>query len=91
MGDKTEGLNDFYNGTLLFLPPLECFDSNGIFSVCQWKIGWRTTCSRIKSLGIIGFKKSISDNQLCLLNQNLQEGTLEFAFCTHNPSDGFAY
>lgn len=52
MCNKIKGLNDFYNDMLLLLLPLECLDFCSIFSVYQWKVGLRTICIRIKSLGI---------------------------------------
>lgn len=40
MGDKTKGLSDLCNGTLLFFPPLECFGFHRIFSVYEkWDWG----------------------------------------------------
>lgn len=93
MGDKTKGLNDFYNGTLLFFPPLECFDFHSIFSVYQRRVGFRTTCIRIKSQEfLVKKKKSIFLISACTLSkQNLKEETLEFAFGTNNQSGYFVY
>lgn len=91
MGDKTKGLNDFYNGTLLFFPPLEHFDFHSIFSVYQWRVRFKAICIRIKSHKIV-LKKSIFLISTCNLSkQNLKEETLEYAFGTNNQSRYFVY
>lgn len=55
MGDKTKGLNDLYNGTRQFFPPLQGFDFHSVFSICQWKGKLRTVYMRVEIILNVNF------------------------------------